>query len=208
MKVLIACEYSGTVRSEFEKLGHDAWSCDILPSDIPGKHYQGSVLDILNDGWDLMIGHPPCTYLSFAGNRVWYTSGRAQKRLDALDFFLRLWESPINQICLENPMGIVDRVIEKHTQIVHPYYFGDREMKKTCLWLKNLPKLIHIKESDLFSQITHSEKPDPQFELVSKEGKIKKEYFTYCKTAHERSKTFPGIAKAMAEQWGGNIQGY
>lgn len=197
-RVLVACEYSGIVRDAFAMLGCDAWSCDLLESETPGKHIRGDVLEVINDNWDIMIGHPPCTYLSFVANHVWYAEGRARKRLEALDFFLALWEAPIQKICLENPMGIVDRVIEKHTQIINPYYFGDNEVKRTCLWLKGLPKLIHRKEDDLFNKKTHTEKPKPMY--VRYDGKPI--YFAEGNHGgHVRSKFFEGIAKAMAEQW-------
>lgn len=197
-RILVACEYSGIVREAFAAAGFDAWSCDILETEIPGKHIKDNVLEHLNDGWDMMIGHPPCTYLSFAANHVWYKEGRARKRLEALDFFLRLWEAPIGKICLENPMGIVDRVIEKHTQIINPYYFGDDVVKRTCLWLKGLPKLIHKKEDDLFNKKTHIDKPKPMYTRY--DGKPI--YFSEGKHGgHERSKFFPSVAAAMAGQW-------
>lgn len=201
-RILVACEYSGIVREAFAAAGFDAWSCDILETEIPGKHIKDNVLDHLNDGWDMMIGHPPCTYLSFAANHVWYKEGRARKRLEALDFFLRLWEAPIEKICLENPVGIVDRVIEKHTQIINPYYFGDDEVKRTCLWLKGLPKLIHKKEDDLFNKKTHIDKPKPMYTRY--DGKSI--YFSEGKHGgHERSKFFPSVAAAMAGQWSGTL---
>ena len=208
MKVLVACEYSGTVRDAFAALGHDATSCDLLPTETPGKHYEGSVLDIINDGWDLMIGHPPCTYISYAATGYWDQPGRARKRLEALDFFLQLWEAPIDRICLENPVGCADAIITKHSQIVHPYYFGDSDMKRTCLWLRNLPKLVSIRGGDLFSEATVIEKPQPIY--TDKLGK--KRYRTDAISGgseaarKERARFFPGIAKAMAEQWGGLIK--
>lgn len=202
MKVLIACEFSGIVREAFKAKGHDAWSCDFLPTEIPGNHYQGDVMDIINDGWDLMIGHPPCTYISYAATKYWNQPGRAEKRLKALEFFRQLIESPILHICIENPLGVADHVIRKHDQIIHPYYFGDNDMKRTCLWLKNLPKLQYRLNDDLFSQKTAVKKPKPVY--VDKTGK--KRYFTDAISGrqnggHKRSTSFPGIAKAMAEQW-------
>lgn len=202
LNVLIGCEYSGVIRDAFGALGHNAWSCDLLPSDNGGKHHIGDVREILNSSWDLFIAHPPCTYLSNAGNSYWYDEGRARKRLDALLLFLDLWEAPVKHICIENPMGIADRMIAKHTQIIHPYYFGDGHMKRTCLWLKNLPLLQYQLHDDLFGEKTAADKPEPIY--VDKSGK--KRYFTDAISGtrnggHKRSKSFPGVAAAMAEQW-------
>ena len=152
MKVLIACEYSGTVRDAFIARGHDAWSCDVIATESPGPHIKGDVLEHLNDGWDLMIGHPPCTYLSYAATRVWNDKGRVYKRLEALKFFADLWEAPIERICLENPKGCASPTIAKYSQIIQPWNFGDATYKTTCLWLKNLPPLKHFKESDMFDE--------------------------------------------------------
>lgn len=179
LKVLIACEHTGAVRDAFTALGHDATSCDLLPTETPGKHYQGNVLDILNDGWDLMIGHPPCTFLSFAANRVFHSPGRSIKRAKALEFVALLWEAPIKHICLENPLGLASAIIGKPSQIIHPYYFGDTEKKRTCLWLKNLPKLHYSLENNLFEQATAAKEPEPSFTWTNKHGKVKHEYFTY-----------------------------
>ena len=213
MKILVACEYSGIVRDAFAALGHEAWSCDLLPTEKPGPHLQGDIRLFLGEcqannykQWDLMIAHPPCTYLSYAANGYWNMPGRAAKRLDALDFFLTLWNAPIDKICLENPLGCADAIIEKHTQIINPYYFGEPHLKRTCLWLKNLPKLIHRKDNDLFGIATHVGKPEPIY--TDKSGK--KRYFTDAANgAHgegnsfkKRSKTFESIAAAMADQWG------
>lgn len=141
MKVLIACEYSGTVRDAFIAAGHDAMSCDLLPTEKPGPHYQGDVLDILDDGWDLLIGHPPCTYLSVSGIH-WNNRGRGWDKTEkALEFFRLLLDAPIARIAIENPVGIVSSRIRKPDQIIQPYRFGHNASKATCLWLKNLPKL-------------------------------------------------------------------
>lgn len=213
MRVLVACESSQVVSEQFMLLGHEAWSCDLLPGEKGLPHMQGDVTQYLGEcqannykGWDLMIGHPPCTYLSYAATGVWYKKGRASKRIEALNFFLSLWNAPIEKICLENPVGVVDSVIEKHSQIINPYYFGEPHLKRTCLWLKNLPKLVHIKNNDLFSVATHSEKPEP----IHTEKSGKKRYFTDATSGSrgdgnsfkKRSVTFLSIAKAMAEQWG------
>lgn len=204
IRVLIGCEYSQTMMSAFLEAGVDAWSCDILPceGDYPERHLQGDLLEVLNENWDLAILHPPCTYISYAATKYWNQPGRAKKRLEALEFFRKCWEAPIEHICVENPMGFADAVIEKHSQIIHPYYFGDSHLKKTCLWLKNLPKLEHRKQDDLFAEKTHTEKPEPIY--IDKSGK--KRYFTDAISGsqnggHKRSKSFPGIASAMVEQW-------
>lgn len=201
MKVLVACEYSGTVRDAFAALGHDAWSCDLLPSDRPGNHIQGDVLEVIGGGqWDLLIGHPPCTYLSYAGTRHWNAPGRCLKRLEALEFFRRLYEAPIDRICLENPKGCASPTIAKYSQEIQPYYFGDSEMKTTWLWLKNLPILKHFPVTTMFDFATHAAKPKP----TSTDSTGNARYFTdsRIRDPYERAKTFPGIARAMADQWG------
>lgn len=201
MKILIACEYSGIVRDAFLAAGHNAISCDLLPTESPGPHYQGDVLDIINDSYDIMIAHPPCTYLSYAAMRVWNAPGRCEKRLNALDFFRRLWEAPIKYICIENPRSCASPVIAKYSQEIQPYYFGDRQLKTIWLWLKNLPLLKHYKDDSLFQNKTHTNKPRPSY--VDPSGD--KHYFVSdCKNnrAKNRSKFWPGIADAMCSQWG------
>jgi len=205
MKVLIACEYSGTVRDAFIKRGHEAVSCDLQATSNPGPHYQGDVLDILNDGWDLMVGHPPCTYLSYAATHVWNNPGRLQLRLEALNFFAKLWEAPIKKICLENPKGCASPTIAKYSQEIQPFYFGDPHIKTTWLWLKNLPLLTYTIVPNLFDFEMGVEKPQPIY--TDKSGK--KRYFVDAmgggnNVARQlaRSKTFPGIARAMSLQWG------
>jgi len=209
MRVLIACEYSGTVREAFNKAGHDAWSCDILSTEIPGNHYQGDVLEILNLNWDLMIAHPPCTFLTYAGMNNWYDDGRAMNRIKAAELFMKLWEAPIEKICVENPRGIMSKIFREPDQEIHPYFFGEREMKRTCLWLKNLPKLEYAKSETLFEKQTATDKPEPSFIAIRKKtGRMKKRYFTDTmvdgryKTSKEKSKSFNSIAVAMATQWG------
>lgn len=142
MRVLVACEYSGRVRDAFRRLGHDAMSCDLLPTEAPGPHYQGDVRDVLYDGWDLMIAHPPCTYLSVSGMH-WTTRGLRDPQLteDALSFVRLLMDAPIPRIGIENPVSVISSRIRKPDQIIHPWMFGNDASKKTCLWLKNLPKL-------------------------------------------------------------------
>ena len=192
MRVLIACEFSGIVREAFKKRGHYAMSCDLLSSEIEGNHYCGNVLDVLNEGWDLMIGHPPCTYLSNAGARFLYPKGVLnQERLElarkAKEFFMKLYCAPINKVCIENPIPSRAIGLPKYDQIIQPYYFGHPFQKKTCLWLRGLP-LLTYKIPDIKPQSTKI--PGNWF---NKGGKDRQK---------NRAKTFQGIANAMAEQWG------
>jgi len=181
MKVLIACEYSGTVRDAFIARGHNAMSCDLLPTDEDGPHYQGNVFDVINDGWDLMIAHPPCTHLAVSGAR-WFKD-KQQEQVEALEFVRRLLNAPIDRICLENPVSIISSRIRKPDQIIHPWQFGHGETKATCLWLKNLPKLAPTNVVEGREARIHKLPP------TSDRWKI-------------RSKTYQGIADAMALQWG------
>lgn len=203
MRIILACECSGIMREEFKKRGHDAHSCDLKPSEIPGKHIQDNILKHLNENWDMMIGFPPCTFLTYAATSSWNNEGRARERLKALKFFLDLWEAPIEKICLENPLGCIEPVIIKYDQIIHPYYFGDHEMKRTCLWLKNLPPLKYVSQDNLFEKGTFTDKPD----YIYQDKSGKKRYYTDAISgmnngAEKRARSFPGIARAMAEQWG------
>ena len=205
MKILIACEYSGVVRDEFLKLGHDAISCDILPCESEyytedDGHYRGDVMDILYEDWDMMIAHPPCTYLSNAGARWLYPKGELNQEryklgLEGKKFFMDLYNAPIEKICVENPIS--SRVFEmpKHTQTIQPYEYGHPYSKNTRLWLKNLPLLEPtniVEKKGTFlpsgtSRYKHTNKnKGKKFPLTDK----------------ERSKTFKGVAKAMAAQWG------
>jgi hypothetical protein len=190
MKVLIACEYSGIVRDAFTKKGHDATSCDILPTESEGKHYQGDVLDILDDGWDLMIAHPPCTHLSVSGAR-WFTEGKKPiyLREEAIDFVKKLMDAPIDKIAIENPVSVISSYIRKSDQMINPYQFGHKEYKRTCLWLKNLPKL---QETNNVKEETDA-LPDKEKHRIWWIGSGK---------GKERSKFYTGIADAMANQWG------
>jgi site-specific DNA-cytosine methylase len=181
MRILIACEYSGTVRDSFIRAGHDAVSCDLLPTDVPGPHYQGSVLDIINDGWDLMIAHPPCTHLAVSGAR-WFKEKQTEQA-EALDFVRLLMDADIPRIAIENPVSIISSRIRKPDQIIQPWQFGHGETKATCLWLKNLPKLTPTNIVEGREARIHKMAPSP----------------TRWK---ERSKTYQGIADAMAAQWG------
>jgi hypothetical protein len=181
MRVLVACEFSGTVRDAFAGLGHDAWSCDILPTDKAGNHHQGDVLEILNDGWDLMIAHPPCTHLAVSGAR-WFKE-KVREQAEALDFVRALLNCKIPKIALENPISIISSKIRKPDQIIQPWQFGHGETKATCLWLKNLPKLTPTKVVDGREPRVHMMPPSAD------RWKL-------------RSMTYQGIADAMAEQWG------
>lgn len=213
MKILVACEFSGVVREAFRKMGHDAWSCDIIPTeDNSPYHIQGDVLEQLDNNWDLMIAHPPCTYLCVTGNKWFYHPddkdlpteqrrphpkfpNRQQDKQNAIEFFIKLAQSHIPQICVENPVGIISTLWRKPDQIIQPFQFGHKEPKKTCLWLKNLPKLKPTKIVE------------PEY-IISKSGKrLAKWYYTPSqsdKRTKDRERTFTGIADAMANQWGGN----
>lgn len=181
MRVLIACEYSGTVRDAFAALGHDAWSCDLLPTERPGQHIQDDVLNQLHNGWDLMIAHPPCTHLAVSGAR-WFKD-KLPEQADALVFVRRLLDAPIPRIALENPISIISSRIRKPHQIIQPWQFGHGETKATCLWLKNLPKLMPTAIVEGREARIHKMSPGPD-------------------RWKERSRTFTGIAAAMATQWG------
>lgn len=205
MKILIACEESQTVCTAFRLLGHEAYSCDILPCSggHPEWHIQDDVLKHLNNGWDMMIAHPPCTYLSYAGTGHWNKPGRAEKRDEAVTFFMSLINAPIEKICVENPLGYMSKVYRKYDQIIHPYYWGEQFQKRTCLWLKNLPLLLYDK--------TKAIKPKPLYTYTNKNGKKKRINWvdglsgsTNAERQRIRSKTFQGIANAMALQWGLN----
>lgn len=203
MKILIACEESQVVTKAFRALGHEAYSCDILPCSggHPEWHIKSDVLEILNDGWDMMIAHPPCTYLTVTGNK-WMKEefrdrfpNRPQQRKDAIDFFIKLFDAPIEKIAIENPVGIMSTQFRKPNQYVQPYHFGDKHSKKTGLWLKNLPLLVptEIVEPEMYTY--KDGRKDPMWHVESM-GMPKEERTKY------RSKTFPGFAKVLAEQWG------
>jgi len=195
MKVLVACEYSGIVRDAFAAKGHDAWSCDILPTESPGNHFQGDVLEHLDKGWDLMIAHPPCTHLAVSGAR-WFTEGKKPWSLqeDALNFVRKLLDAPIDKIALENPVSVISTKIRKPNQIIQPFEYGHDVTKKTCLWLKNLPNL----------KPTKIVKPD--IVLVNGKKMSRMHYESFKLPSKERSKVrskfYTGIAEAMADQWG------
>ena len=196
MKVLIACEYSGRVRDAFLAAGHDAMSCDILPTDVSGPHYQGDVRDIINDGWDLMIAHPPCTYLSVSGMH-WTTRGLRDPQLteDALDFVRLLLDAPIERIALENPVSVISSRIRKPDQIINPYEFGHDASKKTCLWLKNLTPL---KATNMIEPRIINGRKRWGNQTDSGQNKLAPSADRW----KIRSETYEGIAAAMASQWG------
>jgi len=185
MKVLLACEYSGTVRDAFLRLGHDAMSCDLLPTDSPGPHYCGDVREVIGDGWDLMIAHPPCTHLAVSGARHFPAKRADGRQQAALDFVAMLLSAPVARIALENPISIISSKIRKPDQIIQPWQFGHGETKATCLWLKGLPPLMPTKIVEGREQRIHRLPPSPD------RWKI-------------RSTTYAGIAAAMAQQWGGD----
>jgi len=202
MKILIACEYSGVVRESFRMKGHDVWSCDVKDSIIPGNHFKCDVLNVLDLSWDMMIAFPPCTYLSFAGNSFWNDKNRYENRTEAMSFFLSLYFANIPKICIENPVGYPNQYFRKPDQIVHPYYFGESFMKRTCLWLKNLPPLVHSDVNSLFYKKTHVAKPQP----ISIDRTGRKTKRNWCDSqsfkSGKRNITFKSIAMAMADQWG------
>lgn len=185
LRVLVACEFSGAVRDAFIAIGHDATSCDLLPTESPGPHYQGDVLDILDDGWDLLIAHPPCTHLAVSGAR-WFSEKRTEQA-EALEFVRLLLDAPIPRIALENPVSIISTRIRKPDQVIQPWQFGHGEVKKTRLWLKNLPLLVPTNIVEGREARVHRMPPGPD-------------------RWKERSRTFEGIARAMAEQWGGDAR--
>ena len=205
MKVLIACEYSGIVREEFKKLGHDAWSCDILDTEIPGNHFKGDVLEHLNKDWDLIIAHPPCTYLSNAGAcRLYPEKGkldmeRYEKGLVAKDFFMKFYNHSCTKIAIENPVSSRIFELPKYSQEIQPYEFGHPYTKKTRLWLKGLPKLKPTNIIDRSEVKTFIESGTSRYKNTNKN---KNRYV--ARGSKDRSKFWSGIAQAMAEQWGNN----
>lgn len=179
-RILVACEFSGVVRDAFAKRGWDAWSCDLLPSEAPGNHIQGDVREVLSQNWDMMICHPPCTHLAVSGAR-WFKD-KVIEQAEALEFVRLLLEAPIDRIALENPVSIISTRIRKPDQVIQPWQFGHGETKATCLWLKNLPKLVPTQVVDGRKARVHRMPPGPD-------------------RWRERSRTFAGIADAMADQW-------
>lgn len=180
MKVLVACEFSGVVRDAFRARGHDAVSCDLIDSETPGPHIKGDVREVLFDGWDMLIAFPPCTHLCRAGARWW--SGREKEQAEAVSFATLLYGCGIGMVCLENPIGILSRMIGRPSQIIQPWQFGHPETKATCLWLRGLPRLTP-------TAVVEGREPRVHFEPPG-DDRWKR-----------RSRTLPGIAAAMAEQW-------
>lgn len=181
MNVLVACEYSGAVRRAFRNLGHNAWSCDLLPADDRSEyHFQGDVTDFLDMDWHLMIAHPPCTHLAVSGAR-WFKD-KQQEQKDALEFVQLLMDAPIPRICIENPVSVISSKIRKPDQVIQPWQYGHGETKATCLWLKNLPKLVPTNIVEGREARVHKLPPSPD------RWKL-------------RSTTYEGIAAAMAQQW-------
>mgnify|MGYP003139981619 FL=1 len=217
MKILVACEESQAITKEFRRLGHQAFSCDLQPCSggHPEWHIEGDVLEWLDNSWDMMIAHPPCTYLSVSGARWMYHPddghlpikerrrhpkhpNRKEQQKEALDFVQALMDAPIPRIAIENPVSVISSKIRKSDQTIQPYHFGDEATKTTCLWLKNLPKLVPTKIVG-----------KGEFVDFKSGKKMSKWYYELSRLPHKersiaRSKTFPGIAKAIAEQWGGS----
>ena len=184
MRILVACEFSGVVREAFRKRGHDAYSCDFTSAeDGSKKHHQCDVRDLLSKKWDLMVAHPPCTYLAVSGARWWSRPGVREKQLEALRFVMLLYEAKIPKIAIENPVGKVTSLLRSPTQIIQPWMFGHGETKATCLWLRGIPKLIPTNVVDGRESRIHRMPPSPNRQ-------------------RERSRTYQGIADAMAAQWG------
>lgn len=183
LRVLVACEYSGRVREAFRALGHDAWSCDLLPSeDTSPFHYQHDVTGILRHGWDIMVAHPPCTHLAVSGARHFAEKIADGRQGEALDFVRALMDAPIPRIAIENPISIISSKVRKPDQIIQPWQFGHGETKATCLWLKGLPKLQPTSIVEGREARVHRMAPSPD-------------------RWKERSRTYTGIAQAMASQW-------
>lgn len=186
MRILIACEYSGVVRDAFIRAGHDAMSCDLLPTEVPGPHYQGDVRDVLNYPWDMMVAHPPCTHLSVSGARHFEAKRLDGRQQASASFFMSLARAPIPAIAIENPVCIMSSLWRKPDQTIQPWQFGHGETKATCLWLKGLPPLRPTNIVDGREQRIHRIPPSPE-------------------RWKERSRTFSGVAEAMAQQWGNQL---
>jgi len=195
INVLVACEFSGRVRDAFAARGFEAWSCDYLPSETEGPHYQGNILDILDKAhrWDLVIAHPPCTRLAVSG--AWTWKGKEEEQRQSIDFFMRLYNCNCDNVAVENPIGIMSSVFRKPDQIIQPYQFGEDASKSTCLWLKGLPKLV---PTDNVPPRMVNGRPRWANQTPSGQNKLGP-----SKTrANDRARTYRGIAEAMAQQWG------
>lgn len=212
MKILIACEASQIMCKAFREKGHEAYSCDLEDSygGHPEWHIKGDVLPILKEKWDMMIAHPPCTHLAVSGARHFEKKRADGRQQQGIDLFMAFTKTEIPKVCIENPMGIMSTLYRKPDQIIHPYYFGDEAQKTTCLWLKNLPPLYHNAKPNLFDDVvTHSNKGE--FKVCASGKKFSMWEYECAKQpiairAKLRSKTFPGIAEAMANQWSSLIK--
>ncbi len=199
MKILVACEYSGTVREAFNKLGHDAMSCDLLPTVIKGNHYEGDILDVLYNNWDMIIAFPPCTHLAVSGTKCFAQKIADGRQQQGINFFMLFANHSCKLVVIENPVGIMSSKWRKPDQIIQPFEFGHPESKKTCLWLKGVPRL---KPTNILQKpdcgYWQNQTPDRQNKIMV-DGK----WIGYNdkRTAHLRSKTYEGIASAMAQQW-------
>ena len=210
MKILLACEESQAVCLEFRKLGHQAFSADIMDCSGPHPewHIKGDVLDIIQDSWDMMIAFPPCTHLAVSGARHFEQKGKDGRQKKGIEFFMKMINAPIPKIAVENPIGIMSTIYRKPNQVIHPYHFGDPYSKATCLWLKGLPPLqFNRKESvkkqkEIVFEDLPTEVDKGEFITFSSGKRMAKWYNEASGNGHLRSKTFPGIAKAMAKQWG------
>lgn len=204
MRVLVACEFSGIVRDAFRRRGHDAMSCDLLETEVPGPHYKGDVRDLLQPGrWDLMVAHPPCTYIAVSGMH-WTVRGLRDPQLteDALAFVRLLMDAPVPRMALENPVSVISSRIRKPDQIIQPFQFGHPESKKTCLWLRGLPKLVPTKVLKVpVGGRWSNQFADGRNAVRDERGRLYGWNDPAIKLA--RSRTYSGIAEAMAEQWGG-----
>jgi hypothetical protein len=202
MRVLVACEESQAVCKAFRKLGHEAYSADLqeCSGGHPEWHYEGDVFEIIDDGWDLMIAHPPCTHIACSGAAWFEEKIKDGRQAEGIELFMQFTATRIPKVCIENPVGIISTLWRTPDQIIQPYYFGDEFQKTTCLWLTGLNPLIHIQQDDLFDQKTHVGKGE--FYTFPSGKRMAKWIGDLAHNGKERSKTFPGIARAMAEQWG------
>ena len=213
MRVLVACEYSGRVRDAFIARGHDAISCDLLPSDTPGPHYQGDVIDLFDRQWDMVIAFPPCTDLSLAGARFWKAKQADGRQQAAARFFMDMVNAPAKRVAVENPRGIMTKLYRPPDQVVEPWWFGDPFRKKTCLWLRGLPLLEADHTLDDYPELTRaasgggSWRTDKGLTTAVSGGTGTNRTSWYEDSegrknrAKVRSRTFPGVARAMADQW-------
>lgn len=198
MRVLVACEQSGIVRDAFAARGHDAWSCDLEPSERPGQHIQGDAIEAAyGRQWDMMIAHPPCNHLAASGAQYWPAKRQDGRQFSAVSFFLRLYDAPIARVAIENPVGFIGTIFRKADQIVQPWQFGDPFNKKTCFWLRGLPKL---EPTDIVTP-THNWGSNSYRGGGRKKSPLPSLHWG----GQDRSRSFTGIAEAMAEQWGADL---